>query len=296
MSFSSSVKDELVKIQTDSPCCRHAQVYGMLLFGRAFSVSTVSLSTENRNVAENYINSVSELTGIKPEILNRGGKKITVGLTSKSQCLPVLEKFGHGVKELSRRINRANFSNECCFSAFLRGAFLSCGTLTTPEKNYRLEFVVPHLKLCNDFAKLMEELDLKPKQVKRKNSYILFFRDSETIEDVLTIMGAVNSTLELMGIKIHKDMRNMVNRKVNFETANITRTVEAASAQIKAIETIVNKKGMDFLPPALREVATLRIENPDATLRELGEKLSKPISRSGVNHRLNKIIEISMEI
>ncbi len=132
--------------------------------------------------------------------------------------------------------------------------------------------------------------------MKRKNSYILFFRDSETIEDVLTIMGAVNSTLELMGIKIHKDMRNMVNRKVNFETANITRTVEAASAQIKAIETIVNKKGMDFLPPALREVATLRIENPDATLRELGEKLSKPISRSGVNHRLNKIIEISMEI
>lgn len=296
MSFSSDVKDELVKIQADSLCCRHAQVYGMLLFGRAFSASSVSLSTENKNVAENYINSVLELTGIKPEFINRGGRKITVGITSKVQCLPVLEKFGHGSRELSRRINRANFSSECCFYAFLRGAFLSCGTLTSPEKNYRLEFVVPYLKLCGDFVKLMEELDLKPKQAKRKNSYVLFFRDSETIEDILTIMGAVNSTLELMGIKIHKDMRNMVNRKVNFETANITRTVEAATVQIKAIETIINKRGLDFLPDSLREIAVLRIENPDATLKELGEKLSEPISRSGVNHRLNKILEMSKEI
>ncbi|HZJ78770.1 MAG TPA: DNA-binding protein WhiA [Clostridia bacterium] len=293
MSFSSKVKRELSRMEAISPCCLHAQIYGMLLFGRAFSANGISLSTENEAVVKIYIDGIYKLTGIKPKMLNKGGRKTTVGVIAKNDCITILEKFSHSKKELTLRINRANLADECCLAAFLRGVFLSCGIITTPEKNYHLEFVVSRTKLCNDFMKFMQEFNLNPKHTKRKNSNVLYFKDSTSIEDVLTVMGAMNSSLELMGIKIHKDMRNRVNRRVNFETANITRTVIAASTQVKAIESIISKKGIDFLTPSLREVAVLRVEYPEATLRELGQMLSESVSRSGVNHRLNKIIEIA---
>ena len=204
--------------------------------------------------------------------------------------------FGHSPNELSLRINRANLSDDCCFGAFIRGAFFSCGTVTSPEKNYHLEFVVPHLKLSLDMIKLLDEVKLNPKHIVRNGNHIVYFKDSESIEDLLTLMGATNASLELMGIKMQKNMINSVNRKVNFEVANLSRTVEASIQQINAINLIDNNVGLGHLPAALRDVAFLRRDNPEISLKELGELVSPSISRSGVNHRLKRIVEIAEEL
>ena len=157
-------------------------------------------------------------------------------------------------------------------AALLRGAFLACGTLTDPEKDYHLEFVVPYRYISRDLAKLLHEWNLAPKQLERKGSHVVYCKDSERIEEILTLMGAQNAALELMGIKMYKDMRNNINRKINFETANISRTANAAAEQVYAIETILEHAGLESLPEELKEIALLRLENPEMSLRELGRR------------------------
>ncbi len=223
-------------------------------------------------------------------------KKIAVNIETAAERLKLLEFFGHSSNELVLRINRANISNDCCFGAFIRGVFLACGTVTSPTKNYHFEFVITHRRLCDDLILILNEMDLSPKYIERNGSHIVYFKDSENIEDILTIMGATNSSLELMGIKMQKDMRNSVNRKVNFEVANITRTIEASRVQISAIEYIESHGGLDSLPNILIEIAILRKNNPDKSLLDLGAMLKNPISRSGVNHRLCRIVRIAQEM
>ena len=172
----------------------------------------------------------------------------------------------------------------------MRGVFLACGTVTTPERGYHLEFVVPYKRLCSDFICFLEEIGLAPKYINRKGIHIVYFKDSESIEDILAIIGAQDASLYVMGIKIEKDVKNKVNRRLNFELSNINKTVDAANAQIEAIEYIEKKCGINSLPDNLREIARLRIDNPEASLRDLGQLMSEPISRSGVNHRLAKIV------
>ncbi len=268
----------------------------MLISGRAFSVSAVSLSTSNSSIADFYTRLIKEECGVDADIPEPSGRKISVTVKKAADRRKVLDAFGHSAGEPTLRINRSNFADECCFSAFLRGAFLACGTITSPEKNYHLEFVVPFLKLSGDLFCLMDELGLKPKKVLRKGSHVIYFKDSERIEDVLTTMGATNSSLELMGIKINKDIRNRVNRRVNFETANIGRAVIAGLAQVEAIETIQRFFGLDSLPEALRKTAEIRLENPEATLSELEELHDMEVSRSGINHRLGRLISIAEEL
>ena len=137
---------------------------------------------------------------------------------------------------------------------------------------------------------------MTPKVITRSSNYVIYFKDSEAIEDILTVMGAVNSCLELMGVKMYKDVRNNVNRKLNFESANLDKTVYAAAKQVEAILHIKNTVGFSYLTEELREVAELRLENPEMSLRELGGSLREPISRSGVNHRLNKLCSIAAAI
>jgi len=188
------------------------------------------------------------------------------------------------------------FIKECCVYAFLRGAFLAVGSVTDPKKDYHLEFASPHQQLCRDLLALMEGLGLNPKYMTRKGSGIVYFKESEQIEDLLTMMSATNSSLEIMGVKILKNIRNKANRVTNCETANITKTVDAASLQLEMIEIIYRKAGLDSLPPELREIALERMNNPDMSLRELGEQLSPPLSRSGVNHRLARLKKIADEL
>lgn len=293
MSFSSRVKEEMANTEIFSPCCLQAQCYGLLLFSRAFSPYDISLTTENESVSRLYIDSLKNVTGVEAQIISETSKKITVSVEDYEDRMKVLNFFGHTGKELSLRLNRANISKECCFAAFLRGVFLSCGTVSSPEKSYHMEFSVLYSKLSLDLFSLLEELGLSPKHTVRRNANVIYFKHSENIEDVLTVMGAMSGSLELMGIKMNKNMRNKINRRVNFETANISRTVNAAMSQIAAIEKIEEAGGLNILPDNLQELALVRKENPDASLNELGELLNEKLSRSGINHRLARIVEFA---
>lgn len=296
MSFSSQVKNELCTIDVLLSCCVHAQQYAMLLFGKTFSDRGISFVSESPELAKYYAQSIQQNFSITLPVLQIGRKKHGVFCNDDIQRQAILERFGHTGKEPSLRINRSNLANDCCYQAFLRGTFLACGTVASPEKNYHLEFVLPYKRLSMDLFKLMEELEIHPKYINRKGYHVVYVKDSEEIEQVLTLMGATNATLELIGIKIHKDMRNRVNRRVNFETANIERTVGAAMQQVEAIQRIDAGGGIQSLPENLREVARLRLENPEASLRELSQMMDEPLSRSGINHRLTKIVAIAREM
>ncbi|NCC87728.1 MAG: DNA-binding protein WhiA [Clostridia bacterium] len=304
MSFSSKVKNELIEFEKSrkedlinyKDCCTHAQQYGLLLFCRGFSVSNINMQTENENIAKIYARTIEQITGQVQPIKCSAAGKYSVNVQGEKRRRKILEYFGHTGSEITLRLNRANIADECCYSAFLRGVFLACGTITSPSKDYHLEFVVTHFNLCKDLMKLIEEIDLNSKYVIRKGNHIAYFKDSESIEDILTHMGAVSSSLELMEIKIYKDVRNRVNRKTNFENANLSKTVDAAFMQVRAIELIKKEKGMSYLSDELRELAVLRFENPEMSLRELGQMLSVPLSRSGVNHRLKKITQMADEL
>ena len=167
-------------------------------------------------------------------------------------------------------------------------------SVSTPEKNYHLEFSVPYLNLSKSFVTLMKEMELLPKTSTRKGYNIIYFKDSGAIEDCLYIMGASSAMFEMMNVEIVKDIRNKANRTANCETANIEKTVKASMAHIKAIEKIEQTKGLDYLNKDLKEMAILRRDNPELSLAELA-KVSG-LSRSGVNHRLNRIVQLADEI
>lgn len=299
MSFSANVKNEILSVEFENNCCVHAFAYGMMLFSRAFSYYDMSILTEHGGIAEKYIELMKIVCGVNPRVVKSEAGKFKVEVVTKEERLKVLETFGYDKKSGASRLNWGNFSDECCKTAFLKGAFLSCGTINDPNKNYHLEFVVPYLNLSRDlklFINDYDQLSVKPKSITRNSNYVIYFKDSESIEDLLTVMGAFNSALEIMGVKMYKDLRNNVNRKLNFENANLDKTIDAASKHIDAILHIKNTVGLSYLSDELREIAELRYENPDMSLRELGETLSTPISRSGVNHRLTKICSIAKQI
>lgn len=294
MSFSSEVKDELARLVPARPCCAAAQTYGMLECGHAYSAAAVSLQTENAAVAQVYRTMVSEICRLPEEVWefpDRASGVHIVGIADPAARLRALERFGHAAGEVAVRLNRANLECEECASAYLRGAFLSCGAVTNPSADYHMEFSVPHFRLSRDLLALMQELGFGARLVRRKGSHIVYLKESEQIEDALTLMGAVGASLELMNVKIVKDIRNTANRIANCESANIDKTVSASLAQIEAIRRIERKGAMDGLPEELRELARLRTEHPELSLRELGELLPEPLSRSGVNHRLRRILE-----
>ena len=292
MSFSSELKSELANAENLSSCCFHAQVYGLVLFAH-ISKYNFSITTESNDVFSLYLSYLKDYCEVEPVISETGTKKQTAYLKTDKDKEKAFEKFGHTSKEATLRINRANISEECCSAAFLRGVFLSCGTVTDPERGYHLEFVVPYKRLSADLMKFMDELGLNPKYIVRKGNHVIYFKDSESIEDILAIMGAANASLYIMNVKIEKDVKNKINRRINFEISNINKTVDAAKLQLEAIEYIEGKCGISALPDNLQKIAELRLENPEASLKDLEQMLDEPISRSGVNHRLGRIVKFA---
>lgn len=296
MSFSSDVKTELAAVRPDNGCCMAAQMYGMLEFSRSFSKQEVAIQTEHAAVAELFAGLLPIVCRVPAPPLVRSQRAhggYTVSVPEPGQRTRVLERFGHGGGEIALRINRANLDCDFCAASFLRGAFLACGAVSNPQNDYHLEFSVGHLKLSQDLLTLCRELDLHVKSVVRKSNYVIYLKDSEQIEDCLTLMGASSAALEMMNVQMIKDIRNKVNRIANCESANIDKTVAAAGQQIDAIRRIEQNGGLGRLPVDLQELARLRLNNPDFSLRELGENLSEPLSRSGVNHRLVRIVEFA---
>ena len=299
MSFSSDVKTEICRQFSEAGCCKKAECYGFLLFGKSF-LSGVSVNTEHGAAAHRMAELTAEATGcivqIKTSLSQKDGRSNYSLSIDRGQTDKLLFCFGHSAKEINRRINWANLENDCCKAAFLRGVFLSCGTVTNPQKDYHLEFIVPYMNLSRDLVRMIEdiqELEIQPSVVKRKGSYVVYMKESEQIADLLTYIGAPAAAMELMQVKMVKEVRNYVNRKTNFETANIDKTVSASAKQVEAIQRILDTVGLEALPEELQELASLRIEHPEMSLRELGESLMEPISRSGVNHRLKRILEFS---
>ncbi len=298
MSFSSDIKNELAALPNESVCCDAAQAYGMAEFGRSFSATSVALQTEHQAAAARYAALIESVCGVTSDVTKPAPDKPGIYTVSVPAAFRkrVLERFGHGGDEVTLRLNRAVLDCEACPAAFLRGVFLVCGAVTNPQVDYHLEFSVPYLNLSRDLTALLGEMGLHPRTVRRKGNYVVYFKESEQIEDCLTLMGAMSASLELMNVKIIKSIRNNVNRAANCESANLDKTVAAALVQAEAVRKIEQRMGLDALPEELRELCRLRLENPDYSLRELGEQLEPPLSRSGVNHRLKRILEIADEL
>ncbi len=294
MSFSSQVKNELVKIEYESPCCKKSLLYGMMLFGKSFSQQSVCLQTENEPTARLFRSLIKSLYNIDCRItVSPRGRNYTASVLSKTDAQKLFRSFGHSGAE-SLKINHSILQCPVCLSAFIAGAFLSCGTVSDPKKDYHLEFSVPYYNLSKSLFTLFCEIDeLTPKYTNRKGYNIVYFKESESIEGCLYLMGATDSMYDVMNIKIVKDFRNRANRQANCETANINKMVNAVAVQLAAIEKIWKTKGKGFLEESLQSVAQLRYDNPDSSLAELASLYPGKISKSGINHRLKKITEIA---
>lgn len=303
MSFSSSIKEELCSISDMPECCVHSMAYGMLLFARMFGSRGISILTEHRCVADKYAELLKLTANCDADIHVSSAEKYSVNIEDKAEILKILSAFSVGENESFLRINRGNLLNEhddkrseilnCCNGSFLRGAFLSCGTVCDPTKSYHLEFVVPYKTLSLDLLKMLTEYNLKAKHMVRRGVNVIYLKDSESIEDLLNIMGAQMSAFEIMNIKIEKDLRNTSNRRANFSFANISRTAYAAYDHIEVIKKMIAKGTFNLLSADLKRIAQIRIDNPEMSLRELGEMCDPPLSRSAVNHRLKKIAAYS---
>lgn len=300
MSFSHSVKEEIAQNLPQSPCCLHAMAYGMLLFAREFSSQGVSIMTDHDCVAHMYQSLLLKETNVEAQIKVSDAGKYTVSVPP-ADIPQVLSAFSVSGNEALLRVNRANLLNEsggeeglnCCHNAFFKGAFLSCGTVSDPNKSYHLEFVVPYRTLSLDLLKLLTEAGIKAKHMVRRYVNVIYVKDSESIEDLLHLMGASMSAFEIAHIKIYKNFRNVSNRRANFDDANTSRVAAAACEQIYAIRALRESGKFALLSPELQQMAKAREENPDASLSELGALFSPPMTRSAVNHRLKKLVSFS---
>ena len=299
MSFSTEAKKEIAALMPDKLCCRTAQIYGMLECAHAFSAEEISLQTEQEEIADLYDRMVSRICSVpRPQrtTLRRRTTLWQSTIPDTDLRRQVLEHFGHSEKDVTLRLNRANLDCDACARAYLRGAFLVCGAVTDPEKDYHLEFATPRYHLSRDLLALFREVNFPAKIVTRGGNYVVYIKGSEAIEDCLTYLGATKAALEMMGVKMVKSIRNDTNRRINCESANIDKTVQAAVAQVEAVRRIESICGLSALPEELQEVARLRLENPDLSLRDLGALLDPPMTRSGVNHRLQRILKFAVDL
>ncbi len=298
MSFSNEVKSEIISAVTDKDK-KFACLYGLILFCNRITHDEICFQSENRQVADMFKSLVSEIfknsVKINEDVIERkkGTSLYSFNITGDEYVKTVTDRFR--IDPDDREIDLKNIDNNS-IANFLAGVFLSCGSVNNPESGYHLEFVINSDKLCEDLNRILGSFDLKAKTVVRKNNNILYIKESENIEEILTFMGAQNSTLEIMNIKILKDMRNRVNRVRNCDMANLNKTSAASVSQLQDIRLIESNMGLENLPDTLREIAEARLENPEFSLNDLGEILDPPIGRSGVNHRLKRIKQIADQI
>lgn len=304
MSFSSEIKKELCSLAVCEKELLKAELYGMLLFGKTFSDSKIVFTTENVYACKRitfllqnlYMPIIEKQTALRTKSTDSRLYKIKV--IDSNDCKRIFEDYGHSKEQVTLRVNRANVYSDELSAAFLRGIFLSCGSVADPMKGYHAEFCVPHKNLSVDLCKILSEITesvFTPKTVVRSGNYIVYFKGSEQICDLLTYIGAPVKAMEIMGTKAVKQVRNNINRRINGEVANIGKVAAASAKQLEAIKYIQKTKGIDTLPDDLREIAYLRLENPEMSLRDLGQNLNPPISRSGANHRIKRLLEYADE-
>jgi hypothetical protein len=308
LSFSSKVKQELFEHFGNARHCNIAELAGIInICGqiRCFKdIFCLKIQTENYLVAKKCFTLLKNTFNINSEIFIRsGGKKrkskvYVLILKDIDQVERLLRATGIWLTENGTTIIRNKMyptvvSSICCRRAYIRGAFISVGSVNNPEKNYHLEFVLPSYDLAIQLRDLVNTFDLDSKVVERKDHFIVYLKEGEQIVDLLNVMGAHIALMNLENVRIVKEMRNDINRKVNCETANLNKVVLAAVKQLEDITYIQQTIGLDMLPKQLEEVARLRLEYPDTSLKELGTFLTEPVGKSGVNHRLRKISNLA---
>ena len=291
MSFCSEVKQELLNSRL-SGCCKLGYVYGFMLFGRSFSIKRIALQTGSEAVAKGYCDALNQVYKIKPKITVGGSVRTTfvAEVESEAERLKILASQDFGMSETV--IDDSLFYRDCCFGAFIRGAFLACGNINDPEKEYRMEFNVKTEQTALELQALLSLQGINLKSSKRAKGMQLYTKDSAVIEDLLTLMGASKHTFDIMDTKIMKSVKNNINRARNCDNANISKTVEASIKQRTAIEFLEKTDRLESLPQELLEAALLRKNNPESTLKELCRLSETPLTVSGLNHRFKKIIEI----
>ncbi len=295
MSYASQVKSELLQIENEA-CCEVSLARGLLLFGRECSPASISILTENGEIAAAYARAARLFCGHTPDIHVSESGNFKVVIDNRGETDAILgEVLMRGLNR-KKQLTIGTINKECCRAAFIRGAFLASGTVTDPDKEYHLEFSCPSANLAQELQALIHTFEIEMKLTRRGGANILYLKKSGDIEDLLMHMGASESSMMLMGSKMYKDVRNTVNRRVNFENANIARSIAAAGKQLDAIEKIEKHGGLAQLTPELRELAELRLENPDLSTGEIGSLLSEPLTLSGVNHRFKKLIQIAEDI
>lgn len=283
MSFSSEVKGELAKHISPARHCQIAELAAIMNFcgqyGRDSEGNyTIGFQTENEEVVRKGFTLLKKTYNIKNGVA-----------LSEEDMQGILQKLG----SLEEPVSRLIVKNACCRRAFLRGAFLSVGSMSDPAKSYHLEFACTDERKAKQLQEMMSGFDIESKIILRKKYYVVYLKEGSGIVDLLNVCEAPVSLMNMENLRILKEMRNSVNRRVNCETANIAKTVSAAARQVDDIEYLRVHYGFQNLPRALREMAEVRLENPDASLKELGDYFNPPIGKSGVNHRLRKLSELA---
>ena len=298
MSFSGNVKAELCRIGLQRSCCAAAEAYGVLLYANTFSASEIKIITGSEEFAQHLPRLWRKAFAMGFDVLppeDNKGKYIFV-INDREKIAAIFEKYGYEAgKTLVHHINLGVLEEECCRAAFIRGAFLAGGSITDPEKRYHLELVTDHMNVSRETYSMLLEMGFEPHDTTRAGHYITYFKQSEAIEDFFTTIGAAGAAMDIMQAKIEKDMRNSINRKVNCDSANADKIVSAAAAQLDKIRLLDRELGLENLPLDLQEVAFLRIANPEASLSDLAMLSDPPISKSGINHRLRKLMSYKAE-
>ncbi len=288
MSFSSNVKEELENVMSGSRHCQIAELAALIHFGcrvvdEKDGERKIVVASENPSVSRKYFTLLK-----KTFIINNIVEKIL-------QAVKILDESGQ-MHQLSEEIHPVLLRNSCCRRAFLRGAFLCLGSMSDPNKGYHLEFVCEYEPWALQIRQVVGSFDIEAKIIRRKKYYVVYLKEGAGIVDLLNVMGAHRALMQLESLRVEKEVRNSINRQVNCEAANITKTVHAASKQIEDIQFIQKHYGLSNLPDNLRKMAEIRLKYPESSLQELGSYLNPPVGKSGVNHRLRKLSELAEKI
>lgn len=286
MSFSGEVKEELSRHMSPARHCQIAELAALMnycgQYGRGRDGRyTLGIQIENEAVLRKVFTLLKKTYNIDTGV--------TLG---ESEMQQIMAKLG----DLNGPVSHLLLKSACCQRAFLRGAYLAIGSMSDPQKGYHLEFVCTNEAKANHLQELIQAFDIEAKIVLRKKYYVVYLKEGAGIVDLLNVMEAHVALMNLENLRILKDMRNSINRRVNCEAANITKTVNAASRQVEDIILVRDRYGLENLPENLREIAQVRLEYQDAPLKELGGYLSPQVGKSGVNHRLRKLSELADKI
>lgn len=296
MSFSSEVKEELVKQMASARHCQLAELAAIFILKNAVCMEAdaiqIAFTEENDFCIRKVDTILKRFFQIEQDNEEEKSRQNNHFLLEKaSDVKKILEAIKY--KSTYTTVNPVMIKSMCCKRAFLRGAFLAIGSMSNPEKGYHLEFVCENEFQAKQISEALQSFEIHAKTVQRKKYEVVYIKESEEIVELLNVIGAHVSLMNLENLRIWKGMRNSINRRVNCEAANITKTVNAASKQIDDIIYIRDHNGFADLPPQLREIAEARLDNPEASLKELGEYLIPNVGKSGVNHRLRKLGEIA---